>query len=123
MVRVTLKATTTCKRTRAVKKKKVVFRATAEGTSIGSLQAESDIHIDDPNLSSVHGHIIRTEAGVALRTEGRTYFLIGQGPTTDVTVHKLEKTQIIKMGACSLQITDVCTARTDERVFLPPVAT
>ena len=72
-----MKSTTTCKRTRAIKKKKLVFQPRPEGTSLGTL-ATCDFPIEDVNLSAIHARIGLHEDGqVYLQASGRTYFLIG----------------------------------------------
>jgi hypothetical protein len=72
-----MKSTTTCKRTRAIKKKKLVFQPRPEGTSLGT-QATCDFPLEDVNLSAIHARIGLHEDGqVYLQATGRTYFLIG----------------------------------------------
>lgn len=106
---VTLKAKTTCKRTRAIKKKKMTFQPTEAGISIGSGE-ESDFSLEDSNLQALHASVVqRADGSIVLETLGRTYFLIGQG-VKSTGPHKLEKDQVVKMGACSLQVTDTCTS-------------
>lgn len=106
--RVTLKAKTTCKRTRAVKTKKVAFRATRAGTTLGA-GASCDVVLEDSYLSPAHAVIAVDEAGrVVLTSSARTYWLIGQGGKLTTGMHPLCKSQVVKMGACSLQVTDTC---------------
>lgn len=108
---VTLKAKTTCKRTRAVKKKKISFVPSEVGHLVGAGSA-CDLVLEDSNLSSVHARVHLTAEGVMLQTKGRTYYLIGQGVKT-TGPHVLEKDQVVKMGACSLQVTGTCVKPRD----------
>lgn len=106
-VTITLKAKTTCKRTRAVKKKKLSFSPTLTGHTIGSASS-CDFVLDDSNLAPVHARIeLMPDGSLHLRSTGRTYYLIGQG-VQSTGPHMLERDQVVKMGACSLQITDTC---------------
>lgn len=106
---VTVNAKTKCNRSRTVKTKKVVFKATTAGTSIGNSAEESDIAIDDTYLSTAHIHISINEAGQCVLTPlARTYWLIGQGTKT-TGAHKLMKGQVVKMGALSLEVTSTCS--------------
>lgn len=108
---VTLRAKTTCKRTRAIKNKKASFTVTRAGTVIGTTGA--DVVIDDSYLSPDHCVIRINEAGnVELVATNRTYWLIGQGMRT-TGMHKLEVDQVVKMGACSLQVTETRVGPTD----------
>lgn len=75
--RITVKAKTTDKRTREVKKKKIQFLATTTGKAIGSA-ATCDLTVDDSNVSAIHARVGLGEDGNAyIHTTGRTYFLIG----------------------------------------------
>mmetsp|Transcript_13874 Transcript_13874/g.48323 ORF Transcript_13874/g.48323 Transcript_13874/m.48323 type:complete len:491 (-) Transcript_13874:4878-6350(-) len=104
---VSVKAKTTCKRTRAVHKKKVAFLASTRGMSIGS-STEADLSLDDANLNPMHACLRLTDDGmVHLEAFGRTYFLIGQG-IKSAGLHQIVKDQVVKMGACSLQVTETC---------------
>ena len=72
-----MKAKTTDKRTREVKKKKIQFQATLSGKSVGSAST-CDLHVDDSNVSAIHARVGMGEDGNAyIHTTGRTYFLIG----------------------------------------------
>jgi hypothetical protein len=77
LLRVCMKAKTTCKRTREVKKKTLVFPPTTSGTTLG-MGEECTFRVEDGNLSDVHAVIGLHEDGqVYLKALGRTYFLIG----------------------------------------------
>lgn len=102
-----MKAKTTCKRTRAVHKKKVAFLASTRGLSIGA-SADADLSLDDANLNPMHARLRLSDEGlVHLEAYGRTYFLIGQG-IRSAGLHEIVKDQVVKMGACSLQVTETC---------------
>jgi hypothetical protein len=110
---VTVKAKTTCKRTRAVLlKKRWAFRASLRGVTIGS-DHSCAIPIEDGSMAGEHARIGLDEQGnVTLRSSARTYYLLGQGPRPDPPRrHQLEKDHVVKMGACSLQVTDLCIAK------------
>lgn len=104
--RVTLKAKTTCKRTRAVQKCNVKFRASRAGTTIGS-GADCDVCIMDASLNAEHSRVyLRADSEVVFESVGRTYFLIGGGSGGSASaLHVMEPDQVVKMGACSLQVT------------------
>lgn len=75
--RITMKAKTTDKRTREVKKKKIQFRADPTGKTVGSTPT-CDLFVDDANVSGVHARVGLGDDGNAyIHTSGRTYFLIG----------------------------------------------
>lgn len=72
-----MKAKTTDKRTREVKKKKIQFLASTTGKTVGSATS-CDLHVDDSNVSALHARVGLGEDGNAyIHTTGRTYFLIG----------------------------------------------
>ncbi len=72
-----MKAKTTDKRTREVKKKKIHFSATTGGKTVGSAST-CDLHVDDSNVSALHARVGLGDDGNAyIHTSGRTYFLIG----------------------------------------------
>jgi hypothetical protein len=73
-----MKAKTMCKRTRAMKKKKVSFKPSTAGFAVGS-GSGCDFCVEDANLSGVHALVgIHADTGeVYLKSTGRTYFLIG----------------------------------------------
>lgn len=68
---------------------------------------KADIHIDDTNLQAEHVKVHLTpDKRPALFPFARTYFLIGQAGCESYS-HTLEREQIIKLGACSLLVTDM----------------
>ena len=77
-----MKAKTMCKRTRAVKKKKIVFQPDTTGMSLGS-GASTTFPVEDANLSALHALVgLHDDGQVYLKAMGRTYFLIGAAPTS-----------------------------------------
>lgn len=115
---VTIKARTTCKRTRAVDKKHWAFRASAKGVVLGAGR-DCDIVVADASLAAAHCRISLTEGHtVQLAALARVYMLIGQGLRNEVrpargAAHNgvaVDKDCVIKMGACSLAVTDICIA-------------
>jgi hypothetical protein len=108
---VTVKAKTTCKRSRQVTKKRWAFKATRGGVTIGADKAVCNIPIDDASLSPEHARVVLSEDGeVLLHGGGRTYYLIGQGARSS-GLHPLESGQVVKMGACSLQVVEAVASR------------
>jgi len=109
---VTVKTKTTDKRTRAVKKRKVIFKATVEGTTMGSADACA-IAVDDGNMLPLHAKV-ETRDGVShLTCSGRTYYMIGQGMKNSGP-HVLLKDHVVKMGACSLQVAEIRTHKPED---------
>lgn len=108
--RVTVSAKTTCKHTRETRRRRFVFQPTREGSTVGT-SSEADMMIDDPNMAAIHGRVsLREDGGVMLETLGRTYELIGQGNRSS-GLYQLHKGQVVKMGACSLLISDLRVSR------------
>jgi hypothetical protein len=118
---ITVKAKTTDKSTRAVSRKRWDFRASATGVMLGCDRA-AHISINDANLSPEHAKIFLTpEGAVAVQPIGRVYLLIGQMDRSNGPV-ALEKDQVVKMGACSLQIADTCLHKSADEESEPEIA-
>ena len=108
-----LKAKTTCKRTRAVKKCSVAFRASARGATIGS-GADCDVTIVDTAMAATHARVsLGADGGVVFDCAGRADFLIGIGRAGLGGLHGVEDDQIVKMGACSLRVVRAVSAATE----------
>ena len=69
--------------------------------------------VPDPSMAAVHGVVVVSGGELVLLSSGRTYLLIGGGgeegaaPITHPRF-PLQKDAIIKCGACSLAVTDIC---------------
>ena len=119
---VSVKAKTTDKRSRQVTKRRWGFKASKAGVVLGSAPHTniSSITVDDASLSAEHARIALSDTGdVVIIPAGRTYLLIGQGARS-AGLFQLSKDHVIKMGACSLQVTDVCYAASESGVCVPP---
>jgi len=71
---------------------------------------DADLYVNDTNLSGRHVRISKDGMGVPVMDAlARTYLMVGQGRQQS-SAHQLKPDDIIKMGACSLQVTEVCCA-------------
>lgn len=71
---------------------------------------DADFSLRDTNLGGRHVKIVCDERGMpAIEAVNRTYYMVGQGRHQSAS-HQLRKDDILKMGACSLQVTELCCA-------------
>jgi len=109
---VTVKAKTTDKATRQVNSRRWGFRASPDGVTLGTSK-DCGINVPDNNLTPLHGRIfLNAEGRVAFDPLSRVYLLIGQGERSNGPV-ALERGQVVKLGACSLEVSDTCATAVD----------
>jgi hypothetical protein len=109
---VTVKAKTTDKATRQVNSRRWGFRASPDGVTLGTSK-DCGINVPDNNLTPLHGRIfLNAEGRVAFDPLSRVYLLIGQGERSNGPV-ALERGQVVKLGACSLEVSDTCATSAD----------
>lgn len=96
----------------------VLGRGNADGSAT-STTSQGVCMIQDPSIAAEHARVSLTDdgTGVALVSTGRCYMLIGQGARFRLAPQTLAKGSVLKMGACSLQVTDLCLQQRERDTY------